>query len=131
MTYLNTYSSSSNSSNNSSSSVLNITGERMRAALEPLLLRYGVDAVFTGHNHNYERTHAVRRLTVASRGRAEKGPGPSGDTYTVYDRPGAPIHWLVGTGGADPDPIGAWANASSTPSWVARRLYDDDDQPGA
>ena len=38
--------------------VLKISPERMRLALEPLLLRYRVDAVFVGHNHNYERTHA-------------------------------------------------------------------------
>ncbi len=31
----------------------------MRAAMEPLLLQYGVDLVFSGHVHAYERTAPV------------------------------------------------------------------------
>jgi hypothetical protein len=109
--------------------VLKVNPERMRRALEPLLLRYAVDAVFVGHNHNYERTHAVANLTVVSRGRpfaaAGRGGGRGG---TLYEKPGAPIHWVVGSGGADPDPTTAWKNVSSTwrnLSWVATQLYDD------
>jgi hypothetical protein len=108
--------------------VLNVTGEALRAALEPLLTMFEVDAVFTGHNHNYERTHAVRNLTVVSRGRRVEDP--FGDFFTVYDRPGAPLHWVVGTGGADPNPVGSWRNETGCPTWVARRLYDDaEDEP--
>ena len=98
------------------------------AALDPPRTMFEVDAGFTGHNHNYERTHAVRNLTVVSRGRRVEDP--FGDFFTVYDRPGAPLHWVVGTGGADPNPVGSWRNETGCPTWVARRLYDDaEDEP--
>ena len=94
--------------------VLTINPERMRAALEPLLLKYRVDATFVGHNHNYERTHAVANLTVVSRGEPRPG-GTGAGAGRVYDRPGAPIHWVVGSGGADPNPTSAWKNKSAVP----------------
>jgi hypothetical protein len=97
--------------------VLTINPERVRLALEPLLLKYHVDAVFVGHNHNYERTHAVANLSVVSRGRL------TGLGY-VYEKPGAPIHWVVGSGGADPSPESAWKPAREVP-WLATQLYDD------
>ena len=100
--------------------VLTINPERVRAALEPLLLKYKVDGTFVGHNHNYERTHAVANLALVSRGQAR--PGHVGGR--VYDRPGAPIHWVVGSGGADPDPTSAWKNKSEVP-WLATQLFDD------
>ena len=73
--------------------------------MEPLLIKYGVDAVFTGHQHNYERTHAVAELAVASTGVPVAGGG------VIYEQPGAPIHWVVGAGGADPNPEASWKNA--------------------
>lgn len=34
-------------------------GEKMRKAMEPLLYQHGVDIVFSGHVHAYERSHPV------------------------------------------------------------------------
>jgi hypothetical protein len=48
------------------------------ADLTPLSLKYAVDTVFVGHNHNYERTHAVANLTVVSRGRPVFSAGSAG-----------------------------------------------------
>ena len=96
--------------------VLNVTAEQLRASLEPLFLRFGVDVVLTGHNHNYERTHPVADLKVKSTGRVVDG-------VTVYDRPGAPIHYVIGTGGADPDAVSMWRNM--TTDWVAFRAFED------
>ena len=112
--------------------VLTINPERMRHALEPLLRKYQIDAVFTGHNHNYERTHAVANLSVVSRGRPHtasstldaSGGNGSRKEGRIYDKPGAPIHWVVGSGGADPDPTSAWKPAGDVP-WVATQLFDD------
>jgi len=103
--------------------VLTVTPERMRTALEPLLLKYGVDAVFVGHNHNAERTHAIANLRVVSRGRTLHDKGPHEPPATLYESPGAPIHWVVGSGGADPSTI-QWKHASEVP-WLATQLYDD------
>jgi len=96
-----------------------ITPERLRCALEPLLLKYKVDAVFVGHNHNYERSHAVANLTVVSRGQPFQGG-------RLYKNPQAPIHWVIGSGGADPDSLAQWKNTSASPiPWLAKQLYDD------
>lgn len=50
----------------------------MRRSLEPLLLQYGADVVFTGHVHAYERTGRVARRRADPRG---------------------PLHIVVGDGG--------------------------------
>lgn len=50
----------------------------MRRSLEPLLLQYGADVVFTGHVHAYERTGCVARRRADGRG---------------------PLHIVVGDGG--------------------------------
>ena len=34
--------------------------ELARAELEPLMLKYGVDLYFAGHEHNYETTFPIR-----------------------------------------------------------------------
>ena len=100
--------------------MLTISPERMRAALEPLLIKYKVDAMFVGHNHNAERTHAVADLTVVSRGRALLGQNGSG---TLYEAPGAPLHWVIGTAGADPSTT-PWKKPGDLP-WLATQLYAD------
>ena len=44
----------------------------------------------------------------------------------MYKIPGAPIHWVVGSGGADPDTLAQWKNTSTNPiPWLATQLYDD------
>jgi 3',5'-cyclic AMP phosphodiesterase CpdA len=40
-----------------------LPARRFRALLEPTLVRHGVSAVFSGHEHFYERTHPQRGIT--------------------------------------------------------------------
>ena len=57
---------------------------RLRAALEPLLVEGGVDAVFTGHDHHYERTRPQRGITYfVSGGGCKLTPVGSSD-FTAY-----------------------------------------------
>jgi predicted phosphodiesterase len=49
---------------------------KLRAALEPLYVKYGVNAVFAGHSHCYERTKpqkGVQYFTAGSGGEIKKG----------------------------------------------------------
>lgn len=57
------------------------------SALEPLFQEYGVDVVFQGHNHLYERTWPSR----------DGAPVKTGEG--AYDRPGAPVYVTTGGGG--------------------------------
>ena len=105
--------------------VLNVTAGMMRAALEPVLLQYKVDAVFAGHVHSYERTHQVGNNIVTSTG--EKVTDPDGTTATVYkaatSNGGAGgsaagvLHFTVGTGGADPDAITSWGKKTEATAY--------------
>jgi hypothetical protein len=68
--------------------------ELLRQHVEPLLQNVGgqpVDLVLQGHHHSYQRTCAVNNMTCVTR--------PSGPD-NVYRNPGAPIHLVIGTGGA-------------------------------
>ncbi|GLE03047.1 hypothetical protein PINS_up011926 [Pythium insidiosum] len=64
----------------------------MREQLEPLLLQYHVDLVFSGHYHSYERTCPV------SQGQCRSAVDADG-----YERALAPVHIMVGSAGADVD----------------------------
>jgi hypothetical protein len=57
------------------------------SALAPLFQELGVDLVFQGHNHLYERTWPAR----------DGQPVKTGDG--AYDRPGAPVYVTTGGGG--------------------------------
>jgi len=74
-----------------------------RLAVEPLLVKFGVDIVLTGHDHGYERTYPVVDNTVYD------------SAGTLYHSPRAPIHILVGTAGASLDD---WL---AQPAWSAHR----------
>jgi len=76
-------------------------GAHFQQTIEPLMLKYNVDAYFCGHMHMYERIHPVRNGTVVQTG-------------NVYHNPGAPMHVVQGTSGifedtkfVDPQP--AWS----------------------
>ena len=48
----------------------------LRGKLEPLFVRYGVNAVFSGHDHIYERTtpqHGVQYFVTGAGGDASRG----------------------------------------------------------
>ncbi len=37
----------------------------LRSLIEPMFIKYGVDAVFSGHDHVYERVHLKKALTTS------------------------------------------------------------------
>lgn len=63
---------------------------RLRSALEPLLTRFGVDVVFSGHDHVYERIHPQRGVSYfvsGAGGKLRRGNLRStGLTAAGYDR---------------------------------------------
>jgi 3',5'-cyclic AMP phosphodiesterase CpdA len=62
----------------------------LRVALEPLLLKYGVDVVFAGHDHVYERVKPQKGITYfvsGSAGQLRKGDmRPSQATAASFDQ---------------------------------------------
>jgi 3',5'-cyclic AMP phosphodiesterase CpdA len=62
----------------------------LRVVLEPLLVRYGVGVVFSGHEHVYERTTAQKGITYfveGSSGQLRKGDmRPSAMTAASFDQ---------------------------------------------
>mmetsp|Transcript_48614 Transcript_48614/g.114123 ORF Transcript_48614/g.114123 Transcript_48614/m.114123 type:complete len:229 (+) Transcript_48614:554-1240(+) len=82
----------------------NMWGPKAREALEPLFQKYGVDLYLSGHVHSYERTFPVVNGTRTSQ---------------TYDKPKAPVHVMVGSGGA-----GLTSKWSDQPEWSAKRIID-------
>lgn len=74
----------------------------MRASMEPLYAKYGVDLAFAGHVHAYERNHrTLNNRTVPG------GPGAGTVYINIGDggnREGQYDHWLPGLGGS-PSPV--------------------------
>ena len=62
----------------------------LRVALEPLFVKYGVDVVFSGHDHIYERVkpqHGITYFVVGSSGELRKGDThPSAMTGSYFDQ---------------------------------------------
>ncbi len=78
--------------------------------LEAMLLSNAVDLVITGHLHGYERVHPNKAGNVVSR------PSPVVGTPELgYHHPGAPVHLVVGHGGAVQEE--KWVDPA--PSWSA------------
>ena len=67
----------------------------IRAALEPLLAKYRVDVVFSGHYHAYERTCPVLQETCRST--------PIAGAANGLEKALAPVHIMVGSAGAELD----------------------------
>jgi len=65
----------------------------IRADIEPLLIRYGVDIAIWGHNHCYERSYPMQRSTPNNT--------RTGSASQPYNTPQAPIYVTVGTGGKE------------------------------
>ncbi len=57
-----------------------------RLILGPLLERYGVDIVFSGHEHLYERTYPIRDFVTQGRGVVYVTEGGGGADLTAFSR---------------------------------------------
>ena len=61
----------------------------LRVILEPILVRYGVDVVFSGHDHIYERLHPQKGITyfvAGAGGQSERGVAPTAATAASFDQ---------------------------------------------
>jgi 3',5'-cyclic AMP phosphodiesterase CpdA len=99
----------------------------LREQLQPLVDRYGVDVVLSGHDHNYERSFALRG---AEKGTEFRRPAVVDRTLEEVDTTKGTVYLVLGGGGTklpttsyDADPLtgGAQApvyheEASSSPS---------------
>jgi acid phosphatase type 7 len=61
---------------------------QLHKSLTPLLERFGVDLVLTGHDHEYERSYSLKSGERVN-------PGQSGITYVVVGSGGAFLKWIV------------------------------------
>ena len=60
----------------------------LRVMLEPLLVRHGVDVVFSGHDHIYERLHPQQGIiyfVAGAGGQSERGVAPTAATAASFD----------------------------------------------
>jgi 3',5'-cyclic AMP phosphodiesterase CpdA len=61
----------------------------LRVILEPILVEYGVDVVFSGHDHIYERLKpqkGVHYFVAGAGGQSERGVQPSATTAASFDQ---------------------------------------------
>jgi hypothetical protein len=61
------------------------SSERVRRTLEPIFIRYGVDIVFSGHDHIYERIkpqNGIQYFVTGAGGKLRKGNVEEGSTLT-------------------------------------------------
>jgi len=76
----------------------------VRANIEPLLVRYGVDIAIWGHNHCYERTYPMQYDKVNNT--------RTGSSSQPYNAVQAPIHVTVGSGGKE-----LYTTWATKPAW--------------
>jgi hypothetical protein len=74
--------------------------KKWRDVYHPLFERYGVDLLFSGHAHNYERTYPL-----FYNGMNPSQPIIVEDGKTDYKSPKGMFQIIVGTGGIDRDPF--------------------------
>ncbi|XP_026332479.1 acid phosphatase type 7-like [Hyposmocoma kahamanoa] len=88
---------------------LNVTGNKEKFAIEPLLMKYGVDIVIWAHEHMYERAWPLYDYKVYN-----------GSTEYPYVNPRAPVHIITGSAGCreETDHFGEMAE------WCAFRSRD-------
>jgi 3',5'-cyclic AMP phosphodiesterase CpdA len=60
------------------------SGQRLREVLEPRLVAGGIDVVFTGHDHHYERTHPQQGVTYFVSGGGCKLTRVGSSDFTAY-----------------------------------------------
>lgn len=65
----------------------------LRAALEPLLQKYQVDAAFWGHHHSYQRTCPVTNMGCSPQGTVHIVTGAAGPSFSTNVQPVVPA-WI-------------------------------------
>jgi hypothetical protein len=58
-------------------------GNRLRETIVPLVDRWGVDLVLSGHDHNYQRTHPLREDVARDAWQDPSFASPAGTIYVV------------------------------------------------
>ena len=71
----------------------------VRRAFQPLFDRYGVDLVLSGHDHDYERTFALRGTVPGS---ATAAPRVASPALSEIDTRKGTVYMVLGGGGAAP-----------------------------
>jgi predicted phosphodiesterase len=74
--------------------------KKLRDAYHPLFQRYGVDVLFSGHAHNYQRTYPLFYNDINS-----SQPIIEQNGKTEYKSPKGMFQIIAGTGGIDLDPL--------------------------
>ena len=75
----------------------------VRRNLAPLFERFGVDIVFSGHSHSYERTFPILQNQIIDQGQDPDYVNPSGPIYVITGGGGASLL------GLDSSPLNARA----------------------
>jgi hypothetical protein len=79
----------------------------LREKYGPLFDRYGVDLVLCGHEHDYERSLAVRGVVAGSE---TLTPNPVSDKKDVIDSTRGTVHMILGGGGVSGTTNGKFFN---------------------
>ena len=90
------------------------------ANVEPMLQRYKVNLCFWGHNHVVQRQSAVYQKKIVQASTARQ---IDGNTVHVYSSPQAPVHMVVGTGGAKLS-YNAITDPALRPAWNEMILHE-------
>jgi len=61
-------------------------------AWQPIFDEHSVDLVFTGHDHDYERSKPIRGFQAGSNDGELVAPGEDGTVYVVAAGAGAPLY---------------------------------------
>jgi predicted phosphodiesterase len=74
--------------------------KKLRDAYHPIFERYGVDLIFSGHAHNYQRTYPLFYNVINS-----SEPVIAEKNKIEYSSPNGMFQIIIGTGGIDLDPL--------------------------
>ena len=78
----------------------------MRDRFEGIFVAYGVDLVLAGHDHNYERTHAIDGVTYVVSGAGGRGTRPvSNSSFTAFSEQVSHFTYFI----ADENSLTMWA----------------------
>jgi Calcineurin-like phosphoesterase/Iron/zinc purple acid phosphatase-like protein C len=104
---------------------------RMKTAMEPLFVKYGVNLVISGHDHGYMRTHSIRpassNITTATDGTKDDEDNDSDEDYDSMDNAEidptgkSPIYLTLGAAGNREHHAPGYRNPHQQEEWVVVR----------